>query len=149
MSEELPIDANDQEPAIAPIVLVVEDDPITRNAVARRLQAAGCEIIAVPSAGDALIVAQRTAFHVLVLDLHLIDGDPFSGLHEGMAVLDWLRVQIGGVFPFRVVIHTSQNDPKLMAQAEANGAFAYCVKRRDLSNLVQCVAEAVQSLAAA
>lgn len=149
MSEESPIAPDNAESTVAPIVLVVEDDSLTRNAISRRLQAAGCEIIAVPSAGDALIVAQRTPFHVLVLDLHLIDGDPFSGLHEGMAVLDWLRVQIGSEFPFRVVIHTSQNDPKLIAQAEANGAFAYCVKRRDLANLVQCVAEAVQSLRAA
>lgn len=147
MSDELPID--NAETAVAPIVLVVEDDALTRNAVSRRLNAEGYEIIAVPSAGDALIVSQRMGFHVLVLDLHLMDGDPFSGLHEGMAVLDWLRVQMGGEFPFRVVIHTSQNDPKLMAQAEANGAFAYCIKRRDMNNLVQCVAEAIQSLRAA
>lgn len=148
MSDELPVDEG-AEAVAAPIVLVVEDDTLTRNAVSRRLHAEGYEIIAVPSAGDALVIAQRLSLHVLVLDLHLMDGDPFSGLHEGMAVLDWLSVQLGGTFPFRVVIHTSQNDPKLIAHAAANGVFAYCLKRRDMSNLVQCVAEAVDSLRAA
>ena len=33
-----------------------------------------------------------------------------------------------------------------MQKAEENGVFAYCVKRRDMDNLVECVREAVQSL---
>ena len=72
-----------------------------------------------------------------------------SQLGSGQVGWDWLSVQLGGTFPFRVVIHTSQNDPKLIAHAAANGVFAYCIKRRDMSNLVQCVAEAVDSLRAA
>ena len=136
---------DDSEPECVPVVLVVEDDLITRKAVSRRLQAEGYEIIAVPNAADALVVTQRVAFHVLVLDLHLMDSDPFSGLHEGFAVLDWLRVQFGDL-PFRVVIHTSQTGQKVMSQAEASGAFAFCTKSRDMNNLVQCVAEAIDSL---
>ena len=135
------------EPSGVPVVLVVEDEPLTRKAVARNLQAAGYEVIAVPSAADALIVAQRTPFHVLVLDLQLLD-DPFSGIHEGFAVIDWLRHQLGN-FPFRIVIHTSQRGQHILERAQASGAFAFCNKRRDMSTLVQCVAEAVQSLKAA
>ena len=146
MSDEIHNDSIDSnESADAPIILVVEDDELTRKAVSRRLQAEGYEIIAVPNAGDALIIAQRHPFHVLVLDLHLMDGDPFSGIHEGFAVLDWLHVQYGEL-PFRVIIHTSQTGPKVMSQAEASGAFAFCNKRRDMSNLVQCVADAIESL---
>lgn len=86
MSDETHNDSIDStESADAPIILVVEDDELTRKAVSRRLQAEGYEIIAVPNAGDALIIAQRYPFHVLVLDLHLMDGDPFSGIHEGFA----------------------------------------------------------------
>ena len=47
-----------------PVVLVVEDEPLVRRAVARKLQAAGYEVVAVPSAADALIVSQRLVFHV-------------------------------------------------------------------------------------
>jgi CheY-like chemotaxis protein len=127
-----------------PVVLVVEDDPFTRKAVGRKLQLAGFEVLLVPGAADALIVAQRRSFEVLVLDLHLVD-DPFSGLHEGFAVLDWLRRQLGEI-KFRIVVHTSNKDTEHLRKAEENGVFAYCVKRRDMDNLVQCVQEAVQSL---
>lgn len=132
----------------APVVLVVEDDPLTRRAVGVRLQSAGYEVIMVPNAGEALIVAQREAFQVLVLDLHLVE-DAFSGIHEGFAVIDWLRHQLGGELQFRIVIYTSQSGPQVMEKAEARGAFAFCTKRRDMSNLLQCVADAVESLKAA
>lgn len=132
-----------------PVVLVVEDEPLTRKAVARKLQTAGYEVVAVPSAGDALIVAQRLVFHVLVLDLNLVsDDDPFSGLHEGFAVIDWLRHQIGDI-PFRIIIHTSQAQKHIVERAQAYGAFAFCPKRRDMENLLKCVNEAVESLNAA
>lgn len=134
------------EAGVVPVVLVVEDDPLTRRAVSRRLLTEGYEIVAVPSAADALIAAQRMSFHVLVLDLNLVgDDDPFGGLHEGFAVLDWLKLQLGDI-NFRIVIHSSQASPKLFAQAEAAGVFAYCTKKRDLGNLVKCVTEAVDSM---
>ena len=132
----------------APIVMVVEDDALIRKAVGRMLQAAGYEVVLVPTAADALIVAQRMVFHVLVLDLHLVDVDPFAGIHEGFAVLDWLERQMGE-FRFRVVIYTSQGSQHLIAKAEAKGVFAFCIKRRDMSNLRQCVDDAVKSLKAA
>lgn len=134
--------------AKAPVVLVVEDDPLTRKMVGRRLQTAGYEVILVENAGDALIIAQREHFDVLVLDLHLVCTDPFSGIHEGFGVLDWLRHQLGDL-PFRTVIHTSQKGDELLRKAESRGVFAFCSKKRDMNNLVQCVGEAVQSLKAA
>ena len=128
-----------------PVVLVVEDDALTRKAVARKLQAAGYEVVAVPSAADALIVSQRLVFHVLVLDLNLVDGDPFSGIHEGFAVIDWLRHQLGDL-QFRIVVYTSQAERRIAERARACGAFAFCPKRRDMDNLLQCVNDAIESL---
>lgn len=136
-------------PVKAPVVLVVEDDLLTRKMVGRKLQSAGYEVILVSNAGDALIIAQREVFQVLVLDLQLVDIDPFSGIHEGFAVLDWLLHQLGGEVNFRIVIYTSQSGQHLIEKAQARGAFAFCTKRRDMSNLLQCVAEAVQSQKAA
>ena len=129
-----------------PVVLVVEDEPLVRRAVARKLQSAGYEVVAVPSAADALIVSQRLVFHVLVLDLNLVDGDPFSGIHEGFAVIDWLRHQLGDLHQFRIVIYTSQAERRIAEKARACGAFAFCPKRRDMDNLLQCVNDAVESL---
>ena len=129
-----------------PVVLVVEDEPLVRRAVARKLQSAGYEVVAVPSAADALIVSQRLVFHVLVLDLNLVDGDPFSGIHEGFAVIDWLRHQLGDLHQFRIVIYTSQAERRIAEKARACGAFAFCPKRRDMDNLLKCVNDAVESL---
>jgi two-component system response regulator GlrR len=149
MSDESDSTQDENEAVVTPVILVVEDDPLTRKAVSRRLQAEGYEIVAVPSAADALIAAQRLPFHVLVLDLNLVtEDDPFSGIHEGFATLDWLKLQLGDL-NFRVVIHTSQTGPSVLKKAEASGVFAFCTKRRDLNNLVECVAEAVDSLRAA
>ena len=134
----------------APVILVVEDDPLTRKMVGRRLQGCGYEVILVENAGDALIIAQREHFDVLVLDLHLVTTDPFAGIHEGFGVLDWLLRQFGGDLPFRIIIHTSQKaNDVLLQKAETRKVYAFCTKRRDLNNLVQCVGEAVQSLKAA
>jgi len=132
-----------------PVILVVEDEPLVRKAVARKLQAAGYEVVAVPSAADALIVSQRLVFHVLVLDLNLVDGDPFSGLHEGFAVIDWLRHQLGDLHQFRIVIYTSQAERRVAERARECGAFAFCPKRRDMDNLLTCVHDAIASLNAA
>jgi CheY-like chemotaxis protein len=107
-----------------PIVVVVEDDPITRKAVGRNLQKAGYEVILVSSAADALQVAQRMSFHVLVLDLHLVDGDMFDSMRDGLSVLDWLRRQLGEL-RFRIVIYTSETGQHLLERAEKSGVFAF------------------------
>jgi CheY-like chemotaxis protein len=133
------------EARVAPVVLVVEDDLITRKAVGRNLQAAGYEVILASSAAEALSVVQHTPIHVLVLDLHLVDTDSFNALNDGFAVLDWLRRQSGGL-PFRVVIYTSQPGQHLLEKAEQRGVFAFCHKQRDMTNLLQCVRDAVLSL---
>jgi CheY-like chemotaxis protein len=112
--------------------------------VGRKLSAAGYEVILVPSAADALIVAQRQPFHVLVLDLNLLD-DPFGGIHEGFGIIDWLHHQWKEI-PFRIVIHTTQGEQAQIEKAQERGVFAFCVKKRDLTNLLECVGEAVQSL---
>lgn len=130
----------------ASVVLVVEDDAWIRKAVGRKLQAAGFEVILVPTAADALIVAQRTAFQVLVLDLHLPDNsDPFHGISDGFAMLDWLRRQVGG-FRFSIVVHTSQRSEHVLQKAQEHGVFAVCHKQRDLTSLLQYVTQAIESM---
>jgi len=146
-AEDAPVAASQTPPATQgppPVVLVVEDDGITRKAVGRKLQAAGYEVVLVPTAADALIVAQRMVFHVLVLDLNLPDGS-FNGIHEGFAMLEWLHRQVGD-FKFRIVVHTSQRSMQILQKAEEHGVFAVCNKRRDFVNLLQSVAQAVESL---
>ena len=112
MSDESESAKDENKAHVTPIILVVEDDQLTRKAVSRRLQAEGYEIVAVPSAADALIAAQRLPFHVLVLDLNLVtEDDPFSGIHEGL--LCWRpsttvsRFERAGILIFRWLLAIS------------------------------------------
>jgi DNA-binding NarL/FixJ family response regulator len=145
MSGESNAQNNDPAPAPVPVVLVVEDHELTRRAVGRKLQAAGFEVILVPTAADALIVVQRMAIHVMVLDLNLPDDDAFFTIHDGFAMLDWLRRRVGA-FRFHIVVHTSQRSDNVFHAAHERGVFAVCHKERDLSGLVQCVTQAVNDL---
>jgi CheY-like chemotaxis protein len=116
---------------------VVEDDAWIRKAVGRALQAAGFEVLLVPTVADALIVAQRSAFQVLVLDLHLPDGsDPFHGIYDGFAMLDWLQRQLGAL-RFSTIVHTSKR--------RSMACLPCAIKQRDLTKLAQCVSQAIES----
>ena len=53
-------------------VLVVEDDPVTREVLRRLLRACGCEAVAVDTAAGA--EAELDAVEWVFLDLHLPDG---------------------------------------------------------------------------
>jgi len=134
------------DPVSAPVVLVVEDDTWTREAVGGRLQAAGFEVLLVPSAADALIVAQRSTFDVLVLDLNLPDGsNTLHNISDGFSMLDWLRRQLVD-FRFKIVVHTSERSPHILAKATEYDVFAVCYKQPELDGLVQCVTRAVNSI---
>src|SRR5262245_57652765 len=137
-----------QPQAGPPVVLVVEDDSLTRKAIGRTLQGAGYDVILTSSAAQALSVAQTTAFHVLVLDLSLIDLESFNAMNDGFAVLDWLRRQLGDL-RFRIVIYSVATGQPVLDKAREYGAFAFCHKQRDMTNLLQCVHDAVLSLEAA
>jgi len=67
---------------------------------------------------------------------------------DGFAVLDWLRRQLTDSH-FRIVVYSSATGQHVLEKAEKYGVFAFCHKRRDMTNLLQCVRDAVLSLAAA
>jgi CheY-like chemotaxis protein/signal transduction histidine kinase/CHASE3 domain sensor protein len=65
-------------------LLVVEDDPIERDAICRLLENAEVEIVAVPGVRDALEHLRSTTFDCVVTDLKLADGSGYE-LLENMA----------------------------------------------------------------
>jgi DNA-binding response OmpR family regulator len=58
-------------------VLVVEDDPATREVLLEALRLLGYEVFEAPSVKDA---KEARGFEVALLDLHLPDGDGFTVL---------------------------------------------------------------------
>jgi len=63
-------------------LLVVEDDPIERDAICRLLESSEVEIVAVPGVQDALEKLRSTTFDCVVTDLVLSDGTGYELLEK-------------------------------------------------------------------
>lgn len=111
-------------------VMVVDDHPMWRDAVARDLEAAGLEIVA--TAGDgASAVARARAVRpdVLLLDLHLPDVD-------GVAV----TAAVGEHCPeTRVLILSASGEQQHVLDAVKAGAIGYLVKSASSQELLDAV----------
>lgn len=102
-------------------VLIVEDCPITRAALATLLEADGAEVVAVGSGRAALHEAERAPFDVVLTDLGLPDvpGDLVT-----RAVLE------GAIVRPRVVAMTGFGEPHITRARDA-GADAVLAKPFD------------------
>src|SRR4051794_8472510 len=72
----------------SPVVLVVEDEPVLQELMARLLRVHGFESRHASSVTDALTAAQHEHIDAFVLDLGL-------GGESGLKVLEWLRTHPG------------------------------------------------------
>jgi CheY-like chemotaxis protein len=81
-------------------VLVVEDDVVTGDSVARQLTGEKLEVRRAMNAGEALEALERERFGCVVLDLSLPDMD-------GLALLEKLRARHGAEMP-SVLIYTAR-----------------------------------------
>ncbi len=88
-------------PHLQPTLLVVEDDVITRFAVADELRAAGYRVLEASSAEEAIAVLERLPVHLLFIDLHM------PGAQSG---LDVARVA-QGCRPAPKIVLTSGKEP--------------------------------------
>jgi len=104
----------------APIrVMVVDDHPMWRDAVARDLTEAGCEVVATAAdGGQALRVAAAARPDVVVLDLQLPDM-------SGVEVTQGLRAAHPGV---RVLVLSASGEQQDVLDAVKAGAVGYLLK---------------------
>jgi DNA-binding NarL/FixJ family response regulator len=111
-------------------VLVVDDHPIWRDAVARDLEAAGLVVCGTASdVAQAVRVATATRPDVVVLDLQLPDG---SGV-------DVAR-RLGAMQPApRILILSASGEQPDVIEAVAAGATGYLVKSASTAELVAAV----------
>ncbi|MEU5691901.1 response regulator transcription factor [Actinosynnema sp. NPDC020468] len=98
-------------------VLVVEDDPVVRAALAHALTDLGHEVHAVGTAAAALREAASRVLHLVVLDLGLPDLD-------GAAVLRMLR----GISDVPVVVATARGAESSVVGLLEAGADDYLIK---------------------
>jgi two-component system, OmpR family, alkaline phosphatase synthesis response regulator PhoP len=119
-------------------ILVVEDTELLLDALKVQMEAQGYQVTGVTSVSQALHVTQTQTPDLMILDLTLLDDDPFAGLTDGFAFLRLLRRNHPEA-DFPVIIHTGDPSPEVETRAKANGVFAVIRKGIPTSELVGIV----------
>ncbi|MEU0932077.1 MULTISPECIES: response regulator transcription factor [unclassified Embleya] len=119
------------EPASTPLkVLVVDDHPMWREAVARDLAAAGYDVVATAGDGpEAIRRARATSPNVVILDLHLPKL-------PGVEVARELVRQDRSV---RILVLSASGEQEDVLEAVKAGATGYLVKSASREELVDAV----------
>ena len=99
-------------------VLIVEDDEVFRRPLQRALEAAGYEVVAVPSGEDALAVLDRSAVDLLLTDHRLPGMDGVQLITRSKAMHPALAV----------IVMTAHGTAESAVDARRRGADAYLVK---------------------
>ncbi|WP_026328284.1 response regulator [Streptomyces sulphureus] len=111
-------------------VMVVDDHPMWRDAVARDLQAAGFDVVA--TAGDgrqAVVRARATEPDVLVLDLNLPE----------LPGVEVCRQLVGPGTSLRVLVLSASGEHADVLEAVKSGATGYLVKSAGPEELLEAV----------
>ncbi len=119
--------------AARPLVVVVDDDPAIRRALARLLRSASLEVEVFGSAGDLLARNGSLRPACLVVDVHLPDIDGISLLRQLVAATPGLPV----------VMVTGDRSPELGLRALQAGAAAVLVKPFDEERLLDEIRRAL------
>ena len=118
------------KPRLCPArILVAADEPQVRKLFATKLRAAGYDVSEASSGRQALVTLRKTRFHVLVLDLDMLDFDGFDVLKAIRSKMLYLQV---------LVVSGFMRGTSLKA-AEWLGATATIDKRRAPRMLVPTV----------
>lgn len=122
-----------ESPTARPLVVVVDDDPSIRKALARLLRAASLEVEVFGSAGDLLARNGSLRPACLILDVHLPDMNGISLLRQLVAATPGLPV----------VMITGDKDPELRLRALQAGAAAVLAKPFDEERLLDEIRRAL------
>ena len=101
-------------------VLIVEDNVVIRWMYARFLTKLGCEADEVASVAEAKAALQRQEYDLILLDVHLTDGD-------GSAVIRVARESFS-TRNIPVVVISSDESGDLMKSMRAHGANEFLLK---------------------
>lgn len=111
-------------------VMVVDDHPMWRDAVARDLAEAGYEVVATAGDGhEAVRCAGATAPHVLVLDLNL----------PGLPGVQVCKELVGGDAGLRVLVLSASGEHEDVLEAVKSGATGYLLKSAAREELIDAV----------
>ena len=115
------------------LVLVVDDEPLIRWALAKTLNGHGCEVVEAGDAQTAVTILSKgiRRFDVVVLDYHLPDA------HDLTLLTATRRLSPGS----RVIMVTASASPAMAARASELGAYRVLTKPVDLDAFAALVFE--------
>ncbi len=119
-------------------ILMVEDDRLVLSIVTTKLHAQGYQVTGIASVGDAIQATANGLPDLLILDLTILDADPFSGLTDGFAFLRLLQRNHPGV-DLPVIIYSVDDSPAVQAKAKTLGVAAVLNKAAPMSELLTVV----------
>lgn len=118
-------------------ILIVDDDPDTRQALSIRLRASGYEPVVAADAMSAVGIARRELPALVLLDLGLPGGDGFS-------VMARLK-QLQPVASIPIIVLSARDAANHRARALADGAVEYFEKPADNDKLLAAIAHYAHS----
>ena len=115
-------------------VLIVDDNEVFRRPLQRTLEAAECEVVAVPSGEDALHLLARSTVDLVLTDHHL----------PGMDGVD-LTTRIKALHPaVAIIVMTAHGTTESAVEARRHGADDYLVKPFAMPDLLRAIHRALE-----
>jgi CheY-like chemotaxis protein len=116
-------------------ILVVEDETIQLTMVAKRLKAAGYEVVGARDGISAISTARKEQPDLIVLDLGLPGGDGFVVMQRLQTLLSTATIPI--------VVASSHDPVRNEEAAKRAGAISFLRKPVDFDKLLKVIAESI------
>src|SRR5262249_51993255 len=122
------------EPKMAASILVVDDDPQLRHALARELRAHGYDASSAGGYSEAMQCFRERAYDVLLTDLRMEGGD-------GMDLILALRESAPGTRPVLMSAHATARDSQRALDLGAVRVLCKPFDTREMLHAIECAAE--------
>jgi CheY-like chemotaxis protein len=118
-------------------ILVVEDETVQLTMVAKRLKAAGYDVVGARDGISAISAARKEQPDLVLLDLGIPGGDGFVVMQRLQSLLSTTTIPI---------VVASSHDPAQNEEASKRaGAVAFLPKPVDFEKLLKVIAESIGS----
>ncbi len=119
-------------------ILIVDDDRLVTRILGSLLERQGYKVTPALTIGAALQAVRAGMPDLILLDLTVLDADPFGGLTDGFAFLHLLRLNYPQGLP-PVIIHSVDSSPRVQALAASLGVASVVAKGCPAEELLKTV----------